>query len=277
MRRVPSSAGVDVAAYDLGGDGPPLLFAHATGFHGHVWTPLFTSLTDAFHGYTFDERGHGDSAPPADRNFDWRGFADDVLAVVDGFGLSRPFAVGHSAGGAALLLAEIARPGTFRALYCFEPIVLPSAPFPHGDNPLAAGARRRREVFGSRDEAYANFSSKPPFSALHPDALRAYVEWGFDELPDGSGVRLKCHREDEAEVYRMGSAHDAFAHLGEVRCPVTLACGERTDAITPEVLALQAAPLPSVRTETMEGLGHFAPLEDPARVAASIRRAFLGG
>lgn len=276
MRRIPSSAGVDVTAYDLGGDGPPLLFAHATGFHGHVWAPLFSSLAASFRGYTFDERGHGDSTAPADRNFDWHGFADDVLAVIDGFGLSRPFAVGHSAGGAALLLAEIARPGTFRALYCFEPIVFPSAPFPHDENPLSEGARRRREVFASKEDAYDNFASKPPFSVLHPDALRAYVEWGFDDLPDGA-VRLKCHREDEAEVYRMGSAHDAFAHLGEIRCPVTLACGERTDAVTPELLALQAAELPSARTEVISGLGHFGPLEDPARVADSVRRTFLGG
>ena len=277
MRRIPSSAGVEVAAYDLGGDGPPLLFAHATGFHGHVWTPLFASLADAFHGYTFDERGHGDSTAPAGRDFDWHGFADDVLAVIDGFGVSRPFAVGHSAGGAALLLAEIARPGTFRALYCFEPIVFPFPPFPNGENPLSAGALRRREVFASKEEAYENFSSKPPFSVLHRDALRAYVDWGFDELPDGGGVRLKCHREDEAEVYRMGSAHGGFARLGEVRCPVTLACGAATDAVTPELLALQAAELPSARTEVMDGVGHFGPLEDPTRVADSIRRAFLGG
>jgi pimeloyl-ACP methyl ester carboxylesterase len=277
MRRIPSTLGVEVAAYELGGDGPPLLFAHATGFHGHVWTPLFSSLADAFRGFTFDERGHGDSTSPEGRNFDWHGFADDVLAVIDSFGLDRPFAVGHSGGGAAVLLAEIARPGTFRALYCFEPIVFPAgAALPHEDNPLSQGALRRREVFASKDDAYANFSAKPPFSALHPDALRAYVDWGFDDVADGT-VRLKCHREDEAEVYRMAPVHDAFAHLGDVRCPVTLACGARSDTITPAVLAMQAEQMPSARTEVLDGLGHFAPLEDPAAVAASIRRAFLGG
>lgn len=277
MRRVPSTNGVDIAAYDLGGDGPPLLFAHATGFHGHVWTPLFDALAEGFHGYTFDERGHGDSTSPAARDFDWHGFADDVLAVIDAFGLERPFAVGHSGGGAAVLLAEIARPGTFRAMYCFEPIVFPpGAVLPHDDNPLSEAALRRREVFPSKDDAFANFSSKPPFSALHPDALRAYVDWGFEEQADGT-VRLKCHREDEAEVYRMAPRHDAFSRLGEVRCPVTLACGGTSDTITPAVLAMQAQPLPSARTEVLDGLGHFAPLEDPPAVAASVRRAFLGG
>jgi pimeloyl-ACP methyl ester carboxylesterase len=278
VRSLPSTDGVTVAVHDLGGDGPPLLFAHATGFHGLVWSPMAAHLAESFHCWSFDERGHGDSPPPADGRFDWHGFGDDVLAVVDGLGLERPFAVGHSAGGAALLLAEEARPGTFRSLYCYEPIVLPVDPpiGPQDDNPLAVGALRRREVFASRDEAYANYSSKPPFNVLNPSALRAYVDHGFADLDDGT-VRLKCRRENEAQTYRMGSAHNAYQRFDEVRCPVTLACGEHTDAITPAVLAVQAAALPSSRTEVMSGLGHFGPLQDPAAVAASVLRAFAEG
>ena len=59
----PSSEGVEVAAWDLGGSGAALLFAHATGFHGHVWQPLAAHL-DGLHCYSFDERGHGDSTMP---------------------------------------------------------------------------------------------------------------------------------------------------------------------------------------------------------------------
>src|SRR5205085_4966572 len=134
---------------------------------------------DAFHRYSLDERGHGDTRTPAGHHFDWHGFGDDVLATVDGFGLERPFGVGHSAGAAALLMAEADRPGTFRALYLWEPVVMPvdDPPGPQ-DNPLSEGALRRREVFPSRDAAYDNFASKAPFSVLHPAALRAYVDHG---------------------------------------------------------------------------------------------------
>ncbi len=48
-----------------------------------------------------------------------------------------------------------------------------------------------------------NFATKPPFSSLDPAALRAYVDHGFDDEPDGS-VRLKCAPENESQVYRMG-------------------------------------------------------------------------
>ena len=273
MRAFSSSDALDVAAWDLGGEGPPILMAHATGFHGLVWGPMAHELPD-FHCYSFDERGHGDSTRPPNHSYDWTGFADDTLAVVDGFGLERPFGVGHSAGAAALLMAEAFRPGTFRALYLWEPVVMPfdGAVGPQ-DNPLSEGAIRRREVFGSRQEAYENFASKPPFSVLDADALRVYVDHGFADTDDGQ-VRLKCRPVDESQMYRMGSAHPAFSRFGEVRCPVVIACGAETNAFGPELIELQAGRLPHARTEVFDGLGHFGPLEAPTSVAAAVRRAF---
>lgn len=275
MTSVTTSDGVSVAVHDLGGDGPPVVLAHAAGLHGRVWEPLARRLAPELRCISFDERGHGRSALPPANDFGWHGFALDVLAVVDGMGLERPYGVGHSSGGAALLLAEEARPGTFTALYCFEPALVPVDPplGPDRGSWLAALTRRRTEVFASRDQAYANFASKPPFAGLHPDALRAYVDHGFEDLPDG-GVRLLCRPESEALVYEMASAHDGFPRLGDVRCPVTLACGADTDAFGPPALAAQAARLPRVRTEALPGLGHLGPLEDPDAVALSILRSF---
>jgi pimeloyl-ACP methyl ester carboxylesterase len=274
--RFPSTDGVEVAAYDLGGDGPPLLLAHATGFHAHVFVPLAAQLDQRFHCFAFDERGHGRTSAPDGLDYDWQGFADDVAAVTRGLGLDRPFALGHSAGGAALLLAEAAESGRFRALYLYEPVVMPIDP-PLGprDNPLSDGARRRRSVFASRDQAYANYAAKAPFDALSPEALRAYVDFGFADEPDGT-VRLRCRPEVEAAIYRMGSAHNAFARFVDVRCPVTVVCGERTDAFTPPLIEQQAAALPHGRAEILPGLGHFGPLQDPAMVAESLMRAFAG-
>ena len=272
--------GVPVAYADLGGrGGRPLLFAHATGFHGHVWRPVAAHLTDEFHAFTFDERGHGDT-PPSEDGQSWHGFARDALAIVDTEGLDRPFGVGHSAGGAALLLAELARPGTFRALWCYEPVLPPPMPpvpdpsAPNRPNPLAMGARKRREVFPSKDAAYENYAGKPPFSVLAPESLRAYVDFGFEELDDGS-VRLKCRGEVEARTYEMAASHRAIERLAEITCPVVFASGGRTDTPFNEALLSRAASsMASARTEVFDGLGHFGPMQDPAAVAASIRRAF---
>lgn len=274
MPTVPTDEGVEIAWYDFGGDGPDLLLAHATGFHAHVWLPVIERLRSRFRCVAFDERGHGDSTSPADGTFDWHRFGRDALAVVSAAALDRPFGVGHSCGGALLLLAEEEAPGTFRSLWCYEPVVFPGEdPPPAGDSPLAQGARRRREVFESRDEAHDRYRSKPPTAAFREDALEAYVHFGFDDLPDGT-VRLKCRGEDEARTYEWGFGHRAFAGLGRVRCPVTLAYGGVNPVFGREVMEAMAGRLPSARVEEADGLSHFGPLEDPDAVADAILRAF---
>lgn len=274
---VDAADGVPLAVYDLGGPGPDLLLAHATGFCGPVLVPLAEALGTTVRAVAFDERGHGRSGRPPDGDFDWHGFAVDVLAVVDGLGLERPLGLGHSCGGAALLLAEQARPGTFAALYLYEPVVFPGAPPPGpvADNPLSAAARRRRERFASRAEAEANFATRGPFSVLDRRALAAYVANGFVE--DADGIRLACARDDEADIYTMGFTHDAFARAPAVACPVTVACGARSDTFGPDHLAGLADRLPAGRLEVLAGLGHFGPLEDPEAVAASARRVLVPG
>jgi pimeloyl-ACP methyl ester carboxylesterase len=272
--------GLDIATYDFGGSGHDLVLVHATGFCAAVLGPLAESLSDRYHCWGLDLRAHGRSDRPTDGNFQWDGFAVDVLTAIDHLGLDHPVGFGHSCGGAAVLLAEQARPSTFSSLYVFEPVVFPH---PEGspesgqaeENALSIGARRRRETFPSTEEAIANFSTKPMFASLDPRSLRAYVECGFEPVPtgeggDGAAIRLRCRRDDEADVYAHGFAHDAFAHLGEVQCLVALACGEDTDSMGPSVLQADAAQLPRATIDVLAGLGHFGPLEDPSAVGRSL-------
>ncbi len=271
--RVRSTDGVELRVHDLGGDGPDLLLAHGTGLHGLIWAPLAGSLP-GFHLWSFDVRAHGDSTAPVGRALEWDGFADDVLAVVDAIGADRPFGVGHSMGAAALLRAEQLRPGTFRSLYCYEPVVVPGPPTRPApvSNPMADAALRRRATFADHDEARRNYGAKPPLAGLHPESLEAYVTHGLALGADGA-VTLKCRPEDEAEVFRLGAESDAWAHLGEVRCPVTLGVGDQTWPPASFVPAIAAA-LPDARVVSSPSLSHFGPFEDPAAFAASVGRAF---
>lgn len=273
----PSTAGVTVAVHELGGRGTPLVLAHAAGFHGLVFAPLAGHLGSAYRCVSFDGRGHGDTALPDGVELDWPGLAADLLATVDALGLDRPCAFGHSSGGTVVLLAEQARPGTFRAIYCFEPVIIPADPPVGRDeaNWLATAARRRRSLFGSRDEALRHYGSKPPLDTLAPEARAAYVEHGFAEAggADG-GVRLKCRPEVEAAVYEMATAHDAYARLPEIICPVMVASGARSEGFLTEQAGVHAARLPRGRREVLDGVGHFGPLERPDVVATAVRRFF---
>lgn len=262
--------GVPIAVHDLGGEGESLVLAHGTGLHGRVWEPVAEAVGEDLHRLSFDAREHGDSGPSPGPTIDWRGFGLDVLAVVEVWG-GRPWGAGHSAGATALLLAEQARPGTFRGLYCYEPVLVAADP-PLGPDPdswLAAATRKRRDGFASRDEAYDHYRSTH-WVSVAPAVLRAFVDHGLRDLADGT-VALKCRPEREAMIYEMGTAHDAYPRLGDVRCPVALVRGELTDALGPGALEDVATHLHRAQIEVVTGVGHLGPMEAPEAVASSIR------
>ncbi len=286
MPRVTTSDGVEIAVHDLGGtelggagllstapDRPPLVMVHATGLCGQVFEPLAEALAGRFRCLAIDQRGHGRSGRDPGGQYWWPGLALDVLAAVDGMGLQRPVAMGHSCGATALVLAEQQRPGAFGALWCYEPVIFrPGDPdlIPQA-RALATAARRRREVFASRREALETYAAKAPLSFLAPEALAAYVEGGLEDLPDGR-VRLRCRPEDEAVIYeRAGSgSQPAWDRLAQVACPVTVACGELSGAFGPAHCQALAGLLPHGRSEVLAGLGHFGPLQDPVTVARAV-------
>lgn len=274
-----STDDVSLAYLSLDGAGPRLLLAHATGFCSTVWRPMAEQLGSAFECWALDFRGHGRSTSPASGTFDWHGTADDVLAVIDAVG-PQPggwWGVGHSMGGAALVLAEQARPGTFAGLWLFEPIIFPGVlaadAEPPGGNFLADGAARRRATFPSADAARENYASKPPMDAFDPGALDGYLERGLVEQADGS-VTLACAPADEAQVYRMGPRHSAWSRLGEVTTTTTVVSGAATVPGPATMAPVIADALPAGRLEPHPDLGHFGPLESPSTMATSVLHAF---
>jgi pimeloyl-ACP methyl ester carboxylesterase len=276
--RVDSTRGVSVAVHDLGGEGEPLLIAHANGFCGGAYGPLARELRADRHVWALDFRGQGQSTPPEDLDFDWDGLADDVLAVVAALGGGPIDAIGHSMGGAGLIRAEVRAPGTLRRAYLYEPIVLPAelTDLSTGGNVMAEGARRRRERFDSRAAALWSYAGRPPLGFLRADSLAAYVLHGFEELEDGS-ARLRCLGEHEARMFEA-SGTITTADAAAVTIPVTVAVGALEEGwggparFAPAV----AEALPAGRLSEHPLLGHFGPLESPPQIAADIRTTLTG-
>ncbi len=296
---VMASDGTDVAVHALGGRGRPAVLVHAAGFLAEALRPLAHELGGSFNCWGPDLRGHGESSVPADLDFSWGGFALDVLAAVDvargalarrehggrpsplvladpvladpGELNRRLVGIGHSVGATALLAAEASHPGTFAALYCFEPIVvLPDDRRPPGTPiPLADGARRRRAIFSSRAAAGERYRSRGTLANLDPAVLAAYLDRGFVDLADGS-VALRCRPEHEALVYEHGLACETFDVLDQVRCPVTVAVGTGSVDLGRAAAPAVVAALADARLVEVEGVGHLGPLEAPPAVAASI-------
>lgn len=259
--------------HDFGGDGPDVVLAHAAGLHGAVWAPIAGLLRPYLRCVALDFRGHGSSGRPRRWDHNWEGLGLDVHAVLDGVGLREPAAAGHSSGGSAILLAEQARPGTFRALYCFEPVIVPAvAPLGRdSDNWLAERTRRRRDRFASPEEARAHFGHRQPYSTWCAEALDAYVAHGLARSEDGS-FRLRCRPLDEAALYETASAHDAYNRLSGVGCPLTVVRGERSEDFSEVTARAVHSSLATTAVQALPNLGHFGPLEDPVAVAQSILR-----
>jgi pimeloyl-ACP methyl ester carboxylesterase len=264
---------VEINYFDLGGSGQPLIMVHATGFHGHVWGPIADRLQDDFHCWSLDLRGHGDSGVPSHLDFSWAGFAHDVRSVVDVLGLEQPRAVGHSLGGAILLMVEQLAPGSFSSIYAYEPAIFVPSAVPGDDGSEAIDlALRRRPRFPSREAALANYASKPPMNSFAEEALTAYVEHGLAEELDGS-VSLKCRPEYEAGAFRGFPGTSIYARLPEVRCPVVVACGSELGTPAAARNELFASRVPRGHAIELPGLDHFGPQQNPAKLADSIRAA----
>ncbi len=182
----------------------------------------------------------------------------------------RAVGVGHSMGGAALLMAQLTDHRRFDALVLFEPIVFPP-PFRRASEvPLVSLALKRRATFDSYDAALANYRDKPPFSIWDPRALHGYVGGGL--RPCESGVELSCRPEFEAEVFTASVSHALLDRLGEVEIPVVVLAGAETDTYpTADWPSELAARLPNGTFQELAGTGHFAPMDAPGAIASAVR------
>jgi pimeloyl-ACP methyl ester carboxylesterase len=275
---IESSDGVQVAVHDLGGgtglERPVLLFSHATGFHALVWLPLATELADRFRCVGIDLRGHGLTELPAGVSAAWTGMADDVVAVLESglLGGATVHGVGHSMGGAALVLAAERLPGRLHSLWLYEPVIVPPGMgilSDDGPNPMSDAATRRRARFDSVEHALANYRAKPPLDQLHPDALEAYVRGGFAPQPDGSIV-LRCRPEVEAEVFRFAGSSGAWASAITLEVPTAIVAGRRGGMGPVAFAPFAAEAMPQGSLIDRPALEHFGPLQDPAGMAVDI-------
>lgn len=257
-------AGVRIRVHDHGGDGPPLLLVHATGFHGRVWDPMVPVLRGRFRVVAFDQRGHGDSDKP-ETGYEWPNFGRDVLAVVDHLGLDEPRGMGHSAGAAALIFAETDRPGTFDRLVLCDPVLAPPEwreLAQAGPNPMAEGTRRRRRVWDSPWQMAERLQGGTPLEGWREDFLHAYTRHGTRSLGDGT-VELKCPPPIEAQVYEMGMRHEGWERLADVACPVLFLAGESSELWVADRREQVEPRLRDGRLEVIADAGHFFPMERP--------------
>jgi pimeloyl-ACP methyl ester carboxylesterase len=271
------TGGIDLAVHEWAApDGaPPLVFAHATGFHGRV----FDTIVEQFPKhptYAIDLRGHGQSvAGPID---DWRLVANDVAEFLAAAGITGAVGIGHSMGAHTLLQVAADHPGAFTRLVLFDPVILapefyaPGQPLYTADKPHPA-IRRKRD-FASVEAMIERFKDRDPYNLFDPRVFADYCRYGLTPAPSGDGMELACAPEVEASVYASSRSNGAVLEAARtVDIPVLVVRAKHTDLqdfksspTWPEL----ASTLPQGTDLYRPDRTHFHPFEDPADAARII-------
>ena len=188
--------GSTLHAYDLGGDGHPLIWLHGTPNTGEPPEPLFAAAAErGIRWISYDRPSYGGSTPRPGR--DVASAAADVAAVADALGVERFALMGHSGGGPHALATAARLPERVQAVVCASGL----APYgadgldwfagiaPGGQAELRA-ARAGRSALEEHLKT-AEFDAES-FTPADQAALSADWSWlagiagkAFDQGPDG--------------------------------------------------------------------------------------------
>jgi len=271
--RIVNVDGLDLAVWDWPGAGPPLVFAHATGFHGRLWDYLIRRLPGR-RCLAVETRGHGRSARP-DPPYRWQYLGPDLAGVLRALGVRGAVGIGHSSGGHSMVQAAALDRQAFATLVLIDPTIFPEIRY--GGPPLDfAFTLRRKNVWHSTAEMIERFSKRAPFANWKPSILRDYCEFGL--VPNGDHLELACPPVVEASIYEESTAPEAniYSQVTQITAPVTIL--RAGIARKPGHLDLAASPTaPDLaarfargREVVLDGASHFIPMEFPGRVIQEI-------
>ncbi len=279
--------GVALAVFEWPGEGPPLLFVHATGFHARCWDAVIRELPGR-RAYAVDMRGHGRSEQ-TDPPYPWDLFGADLTALVRALDLRGAIGVGHSMGGHSVTMAAGVDPDRFAALLLVDPVITSPEGYrragrretaegePAGGEDATHFVARRRNEWASADEMYERFAGRPPFGGWEPAVLRDYCEHGILPAADGDGYVLACPPAVEAAVYAGSSGTDVHDAVARIDVPVRVL---RARAPEPGAgRAFGASPtMPELASLFSRGEdvflpdhSHYIPMESPGLVARHVR------
>jgi pimeloyl-ACP methyl ester carboxylesterase len=262
--------GVRLHLLDWGGDGPPILCVHATGYLAALWHPIAVELKSQACVLAVDLPGHGDSEPAPD--YRWDHLAEYVAGALRVLGVGPALLVGHSVGGATSAICAARYPELVRAMVLADPVVLPE-PFYH--RPEAAessdfyGVRSRRSFWPSREAMRESLQSKTAYARWQPEMFDLYVQEGVRETDDG--VTLKCSPETEVEVYRQTLYYNLWPEIAHADVPAIVLRGLSKEGLASVTAPELAGWLPQAEDRPLAGASHLVPMECPEEVVRAAR------
>jgi pimeloyl-ACP methyl ester carboxylesterase len=256
-------------AYELRGEGVPIVLVAGTGYPGATWSAEFMRPLLARHAVlTFDHRGTG-STPPSAGRYSTRLFSHDAIGLMDALGIPAAHVVGHSMGGRVAQWMALDRPDRIRTL-----ILAASGPGQfRDDKPVTRGipVHAAKEMVELGYERYMREHIRdtfftPEFADAHPER----VAWLHDTF--------WAHRPDLENYLRHILArqeHQTAERLEEITMPALVMIGDRDTQVMgtgshTEQSAFLMAHLPNVTGRVIEGAAHGYFWQLPERSAEVV-------
>lgn len=255
------TAAVDGAeiAYEIAGDGPPLVLVHGLGCSSEIWRDVRPALEPHFAVLAYDLRGSGRTGAPADGGFSLAGWAEDLRGLLAAVGWERPLLVGHSLGAAIALKYALAVPEGASGLVLAGTDARLSRLAPR----MEAAAELIRRV-GLPTWVAEHWSKNPPFSAASLQRT--------PEILDRYRALLLAN---DAEAYvntclAIAQAEDLSHGLADVSVPALVVVGGADDRTLPGDGAAIAAAIPRAELLEIPEAGHTIPFEAPGELGAAV-------
>jgi pimeloyl-ACP methyl ester carboxylesterase len=253
--------------------GPLLVLVHGGGDFARAFDGFAPLLAEAgWRVAAWDQRGHGDSERAA--LYGYGSDLRDAVAVVDQLGDGRPAVlVGHSKGGLLAIEVAVARPDLVAAVVALDGFTRRRAwtePTPVVAGRWCVGRRAARPFrAGPLEQLAARRAAQNPRLDL---AWATYlVSVGGQQGEDGLW-RWKLDPAAFPPPPHPWPTEASLDVLGQVRRPfLALKAGiEEPMAAQPAADVLARHLPPTARLEVLDGLGHFAHVEDSPRVARAV-------
>ena len=256
--------GVGLAVHEWPGASPArtaLVAIHGLTANHACWQSVADGLAGARRLIAYDLRGRGDSDKPP-TGYGLAAHGQDVLGLLDHFGLPRAVLIGHSLGAAIALGVAVTAPARVARLVLVDggldvrPEVLDS---------LAPALARLGQVFPSRAAFLERLRGLPMFAAGWNDYLERYFTYDVETLPGGA-VRAKAAPHAIAEELARLARERLWVWHHQVRCPTLLLRAPEglltaTDCLmTADEAAAIAAAIPDCRLVTVPGANHYTVL-----------------
>lgn len=255
-------------AYEVCGDGPPVLLIQGVAVQGNGWRPQVDALAARYRCLTFDNRGMGRSQPMGAR-LTIEQMAEDALSLMDAEQWESAHVVGHSMGGPiALELAHRTR-HRVRSLSLLCTFARGRDATRLSPRLVWVGMRSRVGTRRMRRYAFLELVMPPRLLAgVDRDTLAAQLAELFGhDLADQPPVVLK----QMAAMRR----YDATPQLAQLSGLPTLVVSAVHDPIAPPFIGRAlAAGIPGARYVEIPDASHGVPIQCADRVNALLLEHF---